>query len=321
MNNHSITSSRCPAHGVDSSKNVTREDLSAEAQPTESIHPDVGADRRIGVLLVNHGSHSARWRRMLLDVHAAVADALLAQPNIGAVRTAFMEYTEPSIATQLKAFDSDGFERVILVPLLLTVSSHSLDDIPTIIGARSEASSIASLQADGIERYTPDAEVVMTPLLDYPKLARQNVARRLRALQHARRTASASLIRDGAVLVGYGSEPFNTEWEAFFAELCDFATRELDLAAATYAWCGHIVRYRKEPTIRAIDEVLSIADRALVIPVLVAYDELFQNKIIGGALDRVGRPGYVLYSRDSILPEPAVNRWILEAVETTLSGI
>jgi hypothetical protein len=290
-----------------------------EIEAAESISLSIGEGACTGVLLVNHGSHSAPWRRMLLDVHAGVRDDLLALPGVKGVRTAFMEYTEPSIATQLETFDRDGFDRVILVPLLLTVSGHSFDDIPTIYGAKSEAHCVAALEAEGIARYSPNAEVMMTPLLDYANLVRKNMARRIRSLQQDHAASSRMPTRDGVVLVGYGSEEFNAQWGAFFEELCDIARREFDMAAAQYCWCGHIVRYRKDPTVSAINGVLKSVDRAIVIPILVAFDEFFQDKIIGGAVKQVGLPDRVLYSHDSILPEPEVNRWVVNIVKATLA--
>ena len=301
----------CPMH--------TTAHVFDEVAAAESISPGIGDGTRTGVLLVNHGSHSPTWRRMLLDVHAGVRDDLLALPGVEGVRTAFMEYTEPSIATQLEAFDRDRFDRVILVPLLLTVSGHSFDDIPTIYGAKSEAHSIAMLEAEGIARYSPNAQVVMTPLLDYAKLVRKNMARRIRSLLRDHAASSSTPTRDGAVLVGYGSEEFNAQWSAFFEELCGVARRELDLATVQYCWCGHIVRYQKDPTVSAINDVLKSADRALVIPLLVAFDEFFQDKIIGGAVKQVGLPDRVLYMHDSILPEPEVNRWVADIVKATLA--
>jgi hypothetical protein len=255
---------------------------------------------------------------MLLDVHAGVSEDLLACPGVNGVRTAFMEYTEPSIATQLEAFDRDGFDRVILVPLLLTVSGHSFDDIPTIYGAKSDAQAVAKIEAEGITRYSPNAEVIMTPLLEYSKLVRQNMTRRISTLQRDHAPSSGTPTRDGVVLVGYGSEQFNAQWQAFFEELCDIARRECDMAAVQHCWCGHIVRYKKDQTVAAINKVLECADRALVIPILVAFDEMFQDTIIGGAVKQVGRPDRVLYTPDSILPEPAVHRWVVNIVKATL---
>ena len=157
---------------------------------------------RTGILLVNHGSHSAIWRRMLLDVHDQVARELLALPGVAQVRTAFMEYTEPSIATQLRAFDADGVEFVLVVPLLLTISDHSFDDIPTICGLAADRERLAQLRRDRIEVYRASARLDFAPLLDFSGLMRTSLARRIRAVLGR---AMADRGRIGLVLVGYGS--------------------------------------------------------------------------------------------------------------------
>lgn len=273
-------------------------------------------DGSTGILLVNHGSHSPTWRRMLLEVQAGVADQLLAIPGVTRVRTAFMEYTEPSIASQLRAFDHEGVERIILVPLLLTVSDHSLDDIPAICGMSHNRGCLSKLEKDKIEVYRPRAELVTTPLLDYPGLASENLVRRVETLLPGGVGSG-----DAVVLVGYGSAEFDDEWTRFFLDLGRHAERTLGLVGSTHAWCGHIARYRREPTVDAIDRMLRVADRVGVIPVLVAYDEMFQDRIIGGAVRRAGEAGRVFYRPDAILPEPAVGRWILEAVVAALGPL
>src|SRR5262249_53952994 len=92
--------------------------------------------KKIGVLLVSHGSRSETWRKSLLALEESVRPAILTNQSIAAIRTAFMEYTEPSIATRLKEFDAQNFTDVIVVPVFLTVSPHTFDDIPTIIGKK-----------------------------------------------------------------------------------------------------------------------------------------------------------------------------------------
>ena len=272
-----------------------------------SIAPGAGGT---AVLLVNHGSRADAWRRMLLDVHAEVADELLAIPGVRQVRTAFMEYTEPSIATQLRACEESGAESVVVVPLLLTISDHSFDDIPTICGLAADPDRVAQLEAEKIEVYRAEATLSFAPLLDFSDLTRANLARRVRAIVGRREAAAAK--RDGLVLVGYGSAEFEDEWNRFFSETRLFAEAGLGIAASAHAWCGHVVGYRRQPTIDAIEVVLAEAERALVVPLLVGYDPMFQDRIIGRAVERCAAPERVLYRRDAILPEPAVGRWVVD---------
>jgi hypothetical protein len=269
---------------------------------------------KTGVLLVSHGSHSPQWRQMLLEFHDEVAPQILALGGIGGVKSAFMEYTEPSIATQLKAFDEEGYEDVILVPLLLTVSSHSFDDIPTIVGVKEDAKSLLVLRTERIERYVPRARVTITPLLDFSSLLHENLLRRVGAL-------SKNPSGEGVVLVAYGDESYNDEWEDFFSRLDQFVREKIGVAAALHCWCGHIVHYSKAPTVEAIRKILSENDRAIVIPVLVARDTAFQDQIIGGAVEEVGAGDRVAYVPDAILPDPKLNEWVVSTVQQTHQGL
>ena len=97
-----------------------------------------GTAKKIGVLMVNHGSRSPTWRQALLDLETNVKDSILRAGIVKGTKPAFMEYNEPSIATRLKEFDAEGFTDVIIVPVFLTVSPHSFDDIPTIIGQKED---------------------------------------------------------------------------------------------------------------------------------------------------------------------------------------
>ncbi len=267
-----------------------------------------------GVLLVSHGSRSAVWRGMLMDLHDAVEAEVLAHPCISGMRSAFMEYNEPSIATQLRAFDDEGYDEVILVPLLLTVSSHSFDDIPTIYGAKDSAKSRELMRAEGIERYTPEARVTMTRLLDYEGLLGTNIARRALAL-------STEPSQEGLVIVAYGSEPYDEEWHHTFGRIADSVAEKTGISPVHYAWCGHIVRYSPDPTADAITKVLEERERAIVIPALVARDEMFQGRIIGGAVEQVGQPDRIAYRHDSVLPDADLDRWIVATAHETANEI
>lgn len=284
-----------------------------EAALALSVREPADPDAKTGILLINHGSRSATWRKLLLDVQREIDDHLLSIPGVAQVRTAFMEYTEPSIATQLKAFDEAGIERVIVVPLLLTISDHSFDDIPAICGMSDDADVLAELADEKIEVYSPKAKLDFAPLLDFSGLVQRNTARRVKSIL-GRRDGSDD-VSYGLVLVGYGSAEFNDDWDRFFAQIRLYAEQELGITETAHAWCGHLVSYSRQPTMDAIESVLKKTDRVILLPILIAYDQMFQEKIIGRAATRCAEPERVLYRPDSILPEPEVGRWVVEICE------
>jgi hypothetical protein len=296
--------------------NANGVDELARAQSTIPGADHAGAT---GVLLVSHGSHSPSWRHMLLDVHRDVEQRLLELPGVTQVRSAFMEYTEPSIATQLRAFDEAGIGEVVVIPLLLTVSDHSFDDIPVICGQREDAAKAAELAAEQIEVYEPRALLTFTPLLDFTDLVEKNLARRLARVVGEKEEVAARDERLGLVLVGYGSADFDDQWHEFFGKIDRYAERELGIDRSIHAWCGHLVEYSREPTMAALEELLATHDRVVMVPIFVAYDEMFHEKIMGRAAERCSDPARVVYSNDSVLPEPAVAEWVVEIAAQTLA--
>ncbi len=291
-------SPRCPF----SSKTAAE---SCPAKQSEASQPTSSNGSKVGVLLVSHGSHSEGWRKMMLDIEQSVRDEILKSGRVGQIRSAFMEYTEPSIATQLKAFDQEGLTDVILVPLLLTVSSHSFDDIPTIIGQKRDHLATNRLPLEGIEMYKPKAKVCIAPLLDFPAVLGKNVVRRVRQM-------SKEPAAEGVVLVAYGDKQYDDEWKRLLQKVGNEIRRETSVDCVRHSWCGHVVQYKSEPTVKAIREVLQEKQRAIVVPVLVGMDEMFQGKIIGGAIKEVDAEQCIVYRHDAILPDENINRWVVD---------
>lgn len=275
----------------------------------------INGQKKIGVLLVNHGSRSETWRKALMDLNESVKDRILSNNKIQDVKTAHMEYTEPSIATRLKEFDAAGFTDIIIVPVFLTVSPHTFDDIPTIIGMKEDPQSKEHLKIEKIECYKPKAKTHLTPNLDFSDILKKNILKRTLAM-------SKDTANEGLVLIGYGDETYDKEWGELFDEVAEFVKEESGIDSHSYGWCGHIVDYDPEKTSEAIYKVLKEKEKAIVIPVLVAHDETFQIKIIGGGIERVkNSKDKVLYKPDAILPDANVEKWIIDITTEYLNKI
>ena len=267
---------------------------------------------KVGVLIVNHGSHSKQWRKMLLDVENQVKPDLLEDGKISGVRTAYMEYQGPNIADQLKKFDEEGYDEVIIVPLFLTVSSHTADDIQNIVGIQANPDVITDLKEQEIEVYKPKARVTITPLLDFPGYLKKNVARRYKAI-------SKNHDNEGVVLIAYGSMPYNQQWTELIQDIGKYLKLNAGVENISYAWCGHIVQYASEPTTNAINQILEMEQSAVVIPILVAVDENFQGKIIKNGVEAVkNHEEKVIYQQDAILPDDNINQWVIDIVKKTV---
>lgn len=270
-------------------------------------------EKKIGVLLVNHGSVAESWRKMLLDVETQVKEEILANPKISKVTTAFMEYSEPSIATRMKEFDAEGYDEVIVIPIFLTVSSHYSHDIPVILGVSADPKSKDyMIGKEKMEVYKANARVSIAPPLDYSTILKKNVERRVKAL-------SKDADNEGVLLVAYGDSDYNQQWEEMVDDIGKFLKIKTGHKSIAYAWCGHLVGYSPEPTVKGIEQLMELEDNVIVIPILVGNDPYFQKDIIQKAVDMV--KGNVAYVQDAILPDNNLNKWVIDITNQTAEGL
>lgn len=277
-------------------------------EPEPEVQSVQAKVQKIGVLLVNHGSRSETWRNGLLNLESRVRDRLVEDGQVSGVQTAFMEYTEPSIATRLREYDQAGFTDVIFVPIFLTVSPHSFDDIPTIIGVKEDPVSLQALRVEGIERYTPHAKIHMTPRLDFTDILKKNILRRVSKLSRAPN-------EEGLVLIAYGDQTYEKEWAKLLRDVGTYVRDNTGIDQFAHGWCGHLVHYDPTKTTKAIKKVLKSKATALVVPVLVAHDEMFQDRIIANGVEAVeSSKQRVVYRPDAILPDKNIEQWIVDIV-------
>lgn len=282
-------------------------------QASKEENNSTKSERKIGVLLVNHGSVAKSWRQMLLDVEDQVKEEILKNPKIAKITTAFMEYTEPSIATRMKEFDAEGFDEVIVIPIFLTVSSHYSHDIPVILGVSADPKSKNyMIGKEKMEVYKAKARVSITPPLDYSTILKKNVERRVKAL-------SKDAENEGVLLVAYGDADYNQQWEEMVDEIGKYLKIKTGHESIAYSWCGHLVGYSTEPTVKGIEQLMELEDNVIVIPILVANDPYFQKDIIQKACDMV--KGNVLYVQDAILPDNNLNNWVIDITNKTAEGL
>lgn len=283
--------------------------LMACSQSNDGINQAENQEKKVGVLLVNHGSIAKSWRDMLLDVETQVKEEILANPKVSKITTAFMEYNEPSIATRLKEFDEEGFDEVVLVPIFLTVSSHYSHDIPVICGLQVDPKIQETLKKEKIEVYKAKAKVTIAPPLDYTTILKKNVERRVIAL-------SENADNEGVLLVAYGDADYNQQWEEMVDDIGKYLKIKTGHESIAYAWCGHLVGYSTEPTLKGIEKLHELEDDVIVIPILVANDPYFQKDIIQKACDMA--EGKVRYKQDAILPDDNLNQWVIDITEQTV---
>lgn len=288
---------------------------SCGSPPPVSSGNDSGSGSRIGILLVANGSRSSTWVQMIRDLAQEVREPLLAKPGVAGVRLAFIEETSPGIANEMKAFDAEAFDEVVVVPLFIGQESTRTNAyLQYLAGIRSESKAIKQLQNEGFEIYYPRARVSLTPTPG--EVLKKNVLRRVEALR-----GSDSAEDMGVVLVGYGDQVYGQQMEEMMEGIGRYLKIKTEVDTVAYAFCGNLTDYSGAPVVEAINEVLELERDVMVVPVLLGVDEMLQRDTIQAAVNAISTSSRVRYRQDAVLPDPAVNAWIIEKVQEAVQRI
>lgn len=84
---------------------------------------------KLAVILFAHGSRDPLWRAPI----DAVAQVMRQQAPQVPVACAFLELTEPDLATAVQSMVQAGAEHIRVVPMFLGVGRHAREDLPTLV--------------------------------------------------------------------------------------------------------------------------------------------------------------------------------------------
>ena len=85
----------------------------------------------LGVIVLAHGSRDPLWRRPI----EAVAERIAAREPGTPTRCAYLELTEPDLATAARALVLAGARRVRVLPLFFGLGKHAREDLPRLMDA------------------------------------------------------------------------------------------------------------------------------------------------------------------------------------------
>lgn len=274
-------------------------------------------ESRVGVLIIAHGSKSSTWTGMIETLVDEVRASILTEARVEVVDVAFLTESSPTIADQMRKFDAAGLDHAIVVPLFLaSESSRSNNYFQYLVGVRSQAKALKQLKNEGYDVYFPQLRVSLTPALDEGNLLKKNVLRRIQSLQ-----AGDSGEDMAVVLVGYGDQQFGSQMEVLMESIGRYLKIKTDIDTIAYAFCGDVVDYSGAPIVEVIHEVFDLEDEILVVPVLLGVDEMLQINTIQAAINAVDIQSKIRYQPDSILPDSAVNEWVIARVREAVGRI
>lgn len=89
----------------------------------------LNTDARAGVIFFAHGSRDPLWRQPI----EAVAQALKARYPHALCACAYLELTEPDLATVAQGLIAQGCTHITILPMFLGTGRHARNDLPVLV--------------------------------------------------------------------------------------------------------------------------------------------------------------------------------------------
>jgi len=111
-------------------------------------------EKKTAVLMVGHGSRLKETKEVYEEVGKLTGEKLDVP-----VKVAYMKHWEPSIYRAANSLISQGYKRIVVVPMFLLPGLHVTDDIPIILGLKEGSTE----ESDEIVEPPEDVEIIYTP--------------------------------------------------------------------------------------------------------------------------------------------------------------
>lgn len=92
-------------------------------------------ERKLGILLVDHGSRRPQSNQQLVELARGLFGCLEQSSSVAVVCAAHMEIAEPGIADGFAECVRAGASRIVVVPCFLARGRHVEEDIPELLAS------------------------------------------------------------------------------------------------------------------------------------------------------------------------------------------
>jgi len=215
-----------------------------------------------GVIIVAHGSPSARWNRVVAEVVDAVKERLAKDSQICAVRLGYLEMAKPTIADAVAELTAQGCRRIIAVPMFIAASGHVQYDVPVVLGVLHDPKVAEKLREEGIALVRPEIPIMLTPPLSETRALDKYALSEVKRLSRAPK-------REALLLLLHGDDEFRRKLDGLARRVIDYVQSETGISAGDWCFIGVGQGYGPN-AIPKIREMISRGKRVIVVALFVA---------------------------------------------------
>lgn len=272
-----------------------------------------------GLLLVAHGSPSAKWNEPVFEFGRRVAKEVEKRGRFKAVRTAMLEFAKPDVPTAVAELEAAGCDRIIAVPLFIAPSGHSHFDVPAVLGIYWSPRIAAVLAEEGGRAARPNVPIMLTQTLAEGDVLQQYALDQVQKL-------SKTPENEAIVLLAHGDADHALMIERLLRRIVTHCCGKTGISFGNWAGVGVGQEY-PSAGLTAINEALGRKKRVLVVGLYLSTTAANIHRrgmrmanprghiVPGGApFDKE----QVVMSEEALIAHPRLVQW---AVETAVAAL
>ena len=264
---------------------------------------------KTALVVVAHGSPSPEWNSCVLDLESRLQ--AVDMPGIDYKRVALMEFAQPNIASVMRDCEREGIDTVFVLPLFISPSGHSEDDIPNILGLKYSPSVHADLVQEGAEFVKTQMHIVVGPTLMDSGVIEKAMVERVKALSTAPEGEAVLFLAHGdAGRIGF--------WKHILRK-CETAAKEAGFDYVDYQLIGMGQNFAQDVK-PLLERAASTKERILVQGIYLVSSVGSMARMVG--MDKNAAMEGIVYGEEGILPQSvdSVMAWIEQTVAEWVSG-
>ncbi len=309
-----------------------------QAAPTQAA-PTQGEKTRTGkpgLLIMTHGAPTPEWNKKVKVFEEKVKKLNETKKTFHCIVAANLEFNSPSPQEAVAELELAGCDRIIVVPLFVMPGSHTIRDLPAVMGVYYSPSLREKMMADEShaghdhapsqghsarnrtgcilhQAARPKVPVTITHTMEEGGFLERYLADEVTAL-------SQNPSEESVLLLVHGDAGYAGVLDPLMQHLADRVVEETQVAAAERANCQVGQSYLQN-AIPAINRLAGRSKRVLVIGMYVASSaKEIHQRAMGRNGEEVSKPFGVniRFSENDIITHPQAVTWVFQSAEGAL---
>ena len=263
---------------------------------------------KTALVVIAHGSPSQDWNNNVLALESRLDQVDL--PGISYKRVALMEFAQPNIASVMRDCEQHQIDTVFALPLFISPSGHSEDDIPNILGLKYHPEVRRELLAEGTEMVHTQMHIITGPTLMESGVIEKAMTQRVKGL-------SKNPAQEAVIFLAHGDPDRIGFWKRIL-DSCTEVVKAEGFDYVDYQLVGMGQRFAQDVT--PLLERASAQKESVIIQGIYLVSNVGAMARMSGMGNR--KVGNIVYGEEGILPQSVddVMEWIVKTTSEWAAG-